>query len=274
MFRLIVILTLFSAVCVYANPAVLKPGATGDEAPSPEQVVEGVGTVAYATVPIYTEAAKTSKLMRYAIPGEKVTITGYNEAWFSVRLYNGRTGFIERRHLKTVKVFYDESITTNYMDKRLNVELKELSERFNGTIRQSIYLGKYQIAPRLVMIDSAKRNNIITITMEYSAINNAGAIIPSRQSNDLQLQLQDFVELVFKKMLPSMADSYVIIVRKPVFSIRGQVLNTQGIYAQLTLSAKDIDPGQVKSRAEQDKRLLTAVESTVDLEDLFKEFPH
>ncbi len=253
------------------QPVILPKGEMFEEGPAIADVIEGVGTIVYATVPVYTTPDKKSKIMRYAIPGEKVTITANNEEWFCVRMYNGKEGFVEKRNVKTMKVFYDESVTSNYMDKRLNVELHDLIDKFNATLNDSVYVRKFQIIPRLAMVTSAKRNNIITVTLEYSAVDINGTVIPSMQTNALSAKMRDFIELFFMKMLPSKATEYQIIIRKPVFSSTGQVLNTQGEYADIKVVHNDVPVNELKR---QHGKVLGVAKCSMPMEQLFLKFPN
>ena len=252
----------------------LPTGATVDDTPAQDDVIEAVGTVNFSTVPIYTEADKKSKVLRYAIPGEKVTIVASNEQWFAVRLYNAKTGFIEQHNVKTVKVFYDERVGANHMNKRINVELREMVDRFNTTLQGSVYVRKYEIIPQLTLVSTAKKDSATIITMEYCAVDLTGSIVPSRQDNVLHEEVKSFIELIFMKLLPSMSDTYIILIRKPDFSPKGQVLNTKDTYVQLKLEHKDITPENVRDRKHPENRLLAVVESDISMDKLFKDFPN
>jgi hypothetical protein len=234
-------------------------------------VIEGVGTVAYSSAVIYASADKNSKVLRYAIPGEKVIITASNAQWYCVRMYNGREGFIERRNLKTVKVFYDESVSANYMDKRISIELRDLVAKFNKVLSDSIYADKFQIIPRLTIISSAKNQNKITLTLEYCAVDRYGSVIPSRQENILQKELQNFVELLFMKMLSANASEYSIILRKPVFNNKGDVQNIQGAYAEISLAHNRIDIEKIR---ENKATVLSIARSSIPKDKLFSDFPN
>ncbi|MDR2885055.1 MAG: SH3 domain-containing protein [Deferribacteraceae bacterium] len=247
----------------------LPVGAVLSDSPPLDHIIEGVGTVVYSTVPIHSAATKTSRIIRFAVPGEKMIVTANNEDWYSIRMYNGREGFIERRNLKTVKVFYDESVTTNYMNKRLNVELHEIVKRFNRLMNESIFLEKFQLIPRILISNSSTRRGTITITLEYSAVDSSGNIIPSRQANVLNNELQKLVELIFMKMLPTKVQNYVIIIKKPLFSDDGHVINVSGEYATLTLKAEDATIAKIK-----ESPLLTLTESTMPVDELFREYPY
>jgi uncharacterized protein YgiM (DUF1202 family) len=247
----------------------LPDGATLGDSPPLDHIIEGVGTVIYSTVPIHSAARKNSRVLRYAMPGEKMVVVANNNDWYGVRMYNGRDGFIERRNLKTVKVFYDESVTANHMDKRLSVELNELVKKFNTMLVDSVYMEKYQLIPRLTMVNSAMRRGTITITLEYSAVDVNGNIIPSRQPNALAGDLQQFIELIFMKMLPTKAQQYVIIIRRPLFSDEGHVINVNGEYATLSLQYDDATIDNIKTQP-----LLSLVENSMPTADLFKVYPY
>mgnify|MGYP003623246202 FL=1 len=162
------------------------------------------------------------------------------------------------------------------MDKRLNVELRELVDHFNETMQKSIYTAKYQVVPRLSLISAVKKGETITLTMEYCAVDSRGSIIPSRQDNMLQEELKCFVELLFMKMLPSLSESYAIVIRKPNFSGNGQVLNTRETYAELLLVHENVGLENIKNRKnpQSENRLLSLVESDIRMDRLFKEFPN
>ncbi|MDR2870917.1 MAG: SH3 domain-containing protein [Deferribacteraceae bacterium] len=277
LFLTILLLTSFSAFALESelNSVVLPDNATTANVPHPDNVVEAVGNVIYSAVPIYSAANKTSRVVRNAIPGEKVTIIASNDSWYAVRLYNGSVGFIEVRNIRTAKVFYDEQAGANSMSKLLNAELADTVNKFNNALRESVYTDKYQLAPRLSLVSAAKRGETITLIMEYSAVDSKGNIIPSRQDNILQEEMKGFVELLFMKLLPSMSESYVIAIRQPDFSSTGQVLATRKTYAELLLEHAAVgDNITIRRNPNSDERLLSLVVCDIDKSELFKEFPN
>ena len=242
-----------------------------DATPFVGDFIEGVARVAYATVPVHTYPNRTSQIVRLALPGEMVMITSNNGEWFGVRMFNGRLGFVERHRLRTVRIFFDESITTNHMNKRLNIELHDIIQRFNRVMSESIYLEKFHIVPRFTMSNSSMFGGTIAITLEYSAVDINGNIIPSRQVNDLRGELQNFIELIFMKMLTVRARSYVINIKQPQFSSNGRVLNMNGEYATLTLVYDDTITDRMRS---PNRNILGLVTSTMPINDLFRMYPH
>lgn len=249
---------------------IIPSGEIFMESPALSDVIEAVGSLIYSTT-VYTEPSKTSKSVRTAIAGEKIIVTATGDEWCSIRMYNGKTGYVDKRAVKTVKVFYDEIVTRNYMDKRINVELEDLIERFNRVLKFSYYAEKYKLIPQLTLISSSKQKNIITLTLEYSAIDEFGSTVPSRQDNTLQQQMIDFLEVLFLKMLPANADSYIINITKPTFSDSGQVLNTQGVYASIELPHENIDISGIKDKK---IKLISYARPSVELDELFKTFPN
>jgi hypothetical protein len=238
-----------------------------DDTPVTEEIVEGVGSIIYAAAPVRSSPNRTSNVVRFALPGEKMIITTDNGEWFGVRMYNGRQGFIERRYLRTVKVFYDESVTINHMNKRLSIELNRILKRFQNTMSESVYLEKYHIVPQLTLSHSSMASGVITITLEYSAVNTNGNIIPSRQVNELGNELQKFIELLFMKMLTVKAKSYVIIIKRPQFSSNGRVLDMNGEYAEY-------DDAIIDRIRSQNRNILGLVKSTIPVNDLFRTYPY
>jgi len=186
-------------------------------------------------------------------------------------MYNGKEGCLEKHNIKIVRVFHDESVTLNNMDKRLNVELHVLANKFNNTLRESVYAAKYQIIPRLTIVNSARRDNTILITMEYSAVDIKGTIVPSMQVNLLNAEMRYFVELLFMKMLTTNAAEYWILIRKPVFSPDGRVLNTQGEYAEIRVKHDDVPLSELKR---QKGKVLSAAKCSKPVEELFTDFPN
>jgi hypothetical protein len=248
----------------------VQSGESFIESPAIEDVIEAVGTIAYAVAPIYIEPDKKSQLIRYAPPSEKVIIIASNEEWYNIRLYNGRIGFVEKRFVSTSRIFYDESVTKNYMDKRINVEISDLAERFNKVLQDSVYAEKYQIVPHLAVLSSAKQQNIITINLEYSAIDRSGSVIPSYQENMLGGEMRRFLGVIFLKMLPAQADAYRIVILHPVFNKQGQVLNTQKVYAEVVLKHGDVDIAKVRKGID----IYSLADCTLENDKLFGEYPH
>ena len=253
------------------QPLVLPQGEMFKEGPSIKDVIEGVGTVISSITPVYVAPDKRSDIMRHAISGEKVTILSNDEEWFCVRMYNGRDGFVETRNIRTVKVFHDESLTASQMDKRLNVELHALIDKFNHTLKESVYARKFKIIPRLAIINSYKKNDVITVTLEYSAVDIGGKVVPSMQPNALSAEMRDFIEIFFMKMLPSRMTGYTIIIRKPTFSATGHTLNIQGDYAEITVTHDDVKVDKLKR---QRGRVLEVAKCSMPVEKLFTDFPN
>ncbi|MDR2400216.1 MAG: SH3 domain-containing protein [Deferribacteraceae bacterium] len=247
-------------------------GENFEEGPTIDDVIEGVGTITYSAVPVYEKPEKSGKPIRYAIPGEKVIIIANNSQWFNVRMYNGKNGFMERRYLKTAKLFYNESYTTFHMDKRVNVELQDMVKRFNDTLADSMYSRKFKVIPRINIVSSVKKKEEITLTIEYSAVDNFGMVVPSRQENTLKNEVRNFVELLFMRLLPTGAERYIIVVQKPIFSATGRVINTQGKYAEIALDYKDVDVSKLKGSSFG--TIYAMAKSDVAVEKLFEDFPH
>jgi hypothetical protein len=250
----------------------LPVGENFEEGPSIDDVIEGVGTVIYSAVPVYEKPEKTVKPLRYAVPTEKVIIIANNSQWYNIRMSNGKNGFVERRYIKTAKLFYNESYTTFHMDKRVGVELQDMVKRFNNTLSDSVYSSKFKVIPRVNIVTSEKKKEEITLTIEYCAVDNFGMVVPSRQDNALRNEVQNFVELLFMKLLPTGAEKYTIIVQKPVFSTTGRVINTQGKYAEIILKHADVDVEKLKTGTAG--VILAAAKSDVDADKLFADFPH
>ncbi|MDR2105106.1 MAG: SH3 domain-containing protein [Deferribacteraceae bacterium] len=247
-------------------------GESFEEGPSIDDVIEGVGTVLYSTVPVYEKPEKSGKPIRYAIPTEKVIIIANNSQWYNVRMLNGKNGFIEKRYLKTAKLFYNESYTTFHMDKRVSVELQDMVKRFNDMLADSLYSRKYKVIPRISIVSSVKKKEEITITLEYSAVDNFGMVVPSRQENTLKNEVRNFVELLLMRLLPTGAEKYVIIVQKPVFSATGRVVNIQGKYAEITLDHSDVDVSKLKN--DSFGYIFSVAKSDISADKLFEDFPH
>ncbi|MDR0454933.1 MAG: hypothetical protein LBH05_08995 [Deferribacteraceae bacterium] len=252
-------------------PLVLPKGETFEEGPTIENVIEGVGTVISSLSPVYFSQDKKDKVMRYAILGEKVTIIANNDEWFSVRMYNGKEGFMEKSSIRTAKVFTDETVTPNQINKRLNVELYTLIEKFNDTLRESVYARKFQIIPKLKILANAQKGKSITVTLEYSAVDINGTSIPSMQTNALGAEMRYFIEVFFIKMLTVGADEYRVLIRKPVFSQTGQALNTLGEYADITVKHGDVPLDEIKR---QRGKILKVAICSMPAEKLFTGFPY
>jgi hypothetical protein len=156
------------------------------------------------------------------------------------------------------------------MDKRISVEITELVQQFNNALRDSIYAEKYQIIPRLAIINSAKQQNIITITLEYSAIDRFGSIIPSRQENRLAPTMREFIGLLYLKMLPAEAEAYRFVITCPVFNDNGQVLNMQGKYAEVTLEHGNVDIERIIRGVD----IYTLTTDSLEDRELFQDFPN
>ena len=233
-------------------------------------IAEGSGTVIYSGVSVRAEPNTDSKVLRTASKSEKVLILSENGDWLKVRMGNGKEGYINKKYVRMGRVFRDESSTTNSMDKKASFEIQDILGRFNSILRNSSYAAKYQAVPMIELKDARKSKGVMTLTFVYSCINLEGQMIPSYKKNMLQSQMIGVLELIFAKLLLTDTDIFKIIINIPQFDDKGQVINIDKPYAEITVNNSDVELENIKNNV---SNIWSYAKINIGSDELFADFP-
>lgn len=294
-FILIIIFTLFVTILSYAQteaPNIIVPKthsfADNDEAENPDEagaampnvglseekviveVIEGVGHIPYSKIPFRNKPSLTGTILRNSAGAEKVILIGEVGEWYKVIMYNNREAYIQKKYVRTTKLFMDETISKNQMNKTLSFELDDLITKFDNTLKSSNYVKKNQIRPLFQLVEAKNERNIVTLTFYYACANSKGQPIPSYNNNDLYNYMQQFVDLILGRLILTSADQFRIIIKTPTYDNKGNVLNYNNEYAVIKLNPANVNMEEVRSN---NLSLLNLAESSIPVADLFKTYP-
>ena len=256
----------------------LSPDETG--APMPNigiseekhlvETVEGVGRIPYNRVAFREGPSLKSKIIRYSTGSEKVILIGEKDDWYKVIMYNNEEAYILKRFVRVKKIYRDESVTKNYMDKTVSIVLNDLLEKFDKTVEQSSYTKKNEIRPIFTLVDARSVKKHVTFTFNYSSAKIDGEPIPSYASNTLYKHMQTLVDLILGRAILSEDETYEIIIKIPTFDDTGKVLHYNKEYAKILLKKSNVTTELIRKN---NGHILDYVECTMNVRDLFKNFP-
>jgi len=236
-----------------------------------EDIIEGVGIVIISGVYFREEPNEKSKPLRQSTQNEKVIILGETDKWLRVRMFNNRDAYIFKKYIKTNRIHNEESRTVHFVNKKLFIEIDDLIDKFNSTLIQSDYAKKIYVIPYLKLLGARKVRDKLTITLLYAANNLNGKIVPSLKTNELQDQLQSFIELIFAKLMLTKVDILEFIIKVPEFTNSGIPYNNRTKkYATISLLINSIDLEEIKK---DNKKMWEHISTTVSKEDLFGLYP-
>ena len=127
------------AVNTNANAAANEQFAPNEEADNPDEagagmpnigiseekqiveVVEGVGHIPYNRVPFCAAPSLKSRILRYSSGAEKVILIGETDDWYRVIMYNNEEAYIQKKYVRTTKLFMDETVAKNQMNKTISI---------------------------------------------------------------------------------------------------------------------------------------------------------
>ena len=177
------------AVNTNANAAANEQFAPNEEADNPDEagagmpnigiseekqiveVVEGVGHIPYNRVPFCAAPSLKSRILRYSSGAEKVILIGETDDWYRVIMYNNEEAYIQKKYVRTTKLFMDETVAKNQMNKTISIELEDLLNKFDDTLENSSYAKKYQIRPIFELVDAKNiKNNVNCQQRQHHAI--------------------------------------------------------------------------------------------------------
>lgn len=234
------------------------------------EIVEGSGTIVYSGVSVRERPDTSSKILRTVSQSEKVLITGESGDWLKVKMYNNQEGWVNRRYVRTERIFRDESTTTNSMDKKTSFEIEDLIVRFNGILKKSPFAAKYQMIPMLRLADARKSGGVMTLTFIYSCVDLEGKMLPSYKKNQLRPQMKRLLELIFAKLILTDTEVFRIKINAPDFGPEGRVLDTAKPYAEIRINRADVAMEEIM---DDGGRIWMYAESSVPEDELFSAFP-
>lgn len=295
-----IILTLIITVCVssyifaqtavknHANPAGSEQFAPNEEADNPDEagaampnigiseekqiveVVEGVGHIPYNRMPFRAGPSLKSKVLRYSSGAEKVILIGETGDWYKVIMYNNDEAYIQKKYVRTTKLFMDETVSKNRMNKTVSIELEDLLQKFDKTLENSNYAKKYQVRPIFELIDARNVKNKVTLVFHYACADLQGKPIPSYNENDLYVYMQQLVDLILGRLVLTNAESFNIIIKVPTYDEIGKVVDFDKEYANIVLIHDKVDIEKIRK---ENISILSLAECNIPVKDLFKVFP-
>ena len=234
------------------------------------EVVEGVGHIPYNKTAFRDKPSLKGKVLRYSSGAEKVILIGETQDWYKVIMYNNQEAYIQKKYVRTTKLFMDETIARNQMNKTLSIELDDLLAKFEDTLSNSNYTKKNQIRPMFKLVDAKKIKNIVTLTFFYSCADTLGHPIPSYNDNDLSAYMQQLLELVLGRLILSPAEEFKIVIKVPTYDDKGNVVDYSKEYAVISLNPANVNMEEVRSK---NISILSLAQSTIPINDLFKTYP-
>lgn len=235
-----------------------------------EEVVEGTGYIPFTNIAFRTGPSPQSRVIRYSSEAEKIILIGETDEWYKVLMYNNQEAYILKKYVKTSKIFQDESGLPNSINKKISIEIHDLLDKFDKTVRESSYAKKYQMRPVLTLQDERKIKDTILLTLYYSCADINGSPIPSYKENDLYPYMQQLIELVLGRLILSKTENYELIIKTPSFDNSGKVENYNNIYSVITLALDKVDKENIRKNNASILKLAT---SGVPAAELFKNFP-
>lgn len=234
------------------------------------EVVEGVGHIPYNKTAFRDKPSLTGKVLRYSSGAEKVILIGETQDWYKVIMYNNQEAYIQKKYVRTTKLFMDETVARNQMNKTLSIELDDLLAKFEDTLSNSNYTKKNQIRPMFKLVDAKNTKNIVTLTFFYSCADTVGHPIPSYNNNDLSAYMQQLLELILGRLILSPAEEFKIVIKVPTYDDKGDVVDYSKEYAVISLNPANVNMEEVRSK---NISILSLAQSTIPINDLFKTYP-
>lgn len=234
------------------------------------EVVEGVGHIPYNRVPFFVAPSLKSRIIRYSSGAEKVLLVGETGEWYKVIMYNNGEAYIQKKYVRTAKFFMDETVANNRMNKTVSIELDDLLNKFNNSIKNSSYVKKNHIRPIFELIDSKNVKNNVTLVFHYACADLSGRPIPSYNDNHLYKYMQQLLDLILGRLVLTSADSFNIIITIPTYDEQGNVVNFEKEYANIMLMPDKVDIEKIRK---ENISILSLAESNIPVQDLFKVFP-
>lgn len=234
------------------------------------EVVEGVGHIPYNRMPFRAGPSLKSKVLRYSSGAEKVILIGEVDDWYKVIMYNNDEAYIQKKYVRTTKLFMDETVSKNHMNKTVSIELEDLLQKFDAALENSSYAKKHQVRPIFELIDARNVKNKVTLIFHYACADLQGKPIPSYNDNDLYTYMQQLVDLILGRLVLTSAESFNIIIKIPAYDESGNVIDFEKEYANILLMHDKVDIEKIRK---ENVSILSLAECNIPVKDLFKVFP-
>ena len=234
------------------------------------EVVEGVGHIPYNRMPFRAGPSLKSKVLRYSSGAEKVILIGEADDWYKVIMYNNEEAYIKKKYVRTTKLFMDETVAKNRMNKTVSIELEDLLAKFDATLENSSYAKKHQVRPIFELVDARNTKNNVTLVFHYACADLSGKPIPSYNENYLYAYMQQLVDLILGRLVLTNAESFNIIIKVPTFDDSGNVVDFEKDYANIVLMPDKVDIEKIRK---ENVSILSLAECNIAVKDLFKVFP-
>lgn len=234
------------------------------------EVVEGVGHIPYNRMPFRAGPSLKSKVLRYSSGAEKVILIGETDDWYKVIMYNNDEAYIQKKYVRTTKLFMDETVAKNHMNKTVSIELEDLLQKFDAVLENSSYAKKYQVRPIFKLIDARNIKNKVTLIFHYACADIQGKPIPSYNDNDLYIYMQQLVDLILGRLILTNAESFNIIIKVPTYDDTGNVVDFEKEYANILLTPDKVDIEKIRKESVS---ILSLAECNIPVKELFKIFP-
>lgn len=234
------------------------------------EVVEGVGHIPYNRMPFRAGPSLKSKVLRYSSGAEKVILIGETDDWYKVIMYNNDEAYIQKKYVRTTKLFMDETVAKNHMNKTVSIELEDLLQKFDAVLENSSYAKKYQVRPIFKLIDARNVKNKVTLIFHYACADIQGKPIPSYNDNDLYIYMQQLVDLILGRLILTNAESFNIIIKVPTYDDTGNVVDFEKEYANILLTPDKVDIEKIRKESVS---ILSLAECNIPVKELFKIFP-
>ena len=234
------------------------------------EVVEGAGNIPYNNIPFRAEPSLKSRVLRYSSGAEKVILIGEAGDWYKVIMYNNIEAYIQKIYVRTSKLFMDETVAKNNMNKTVSIELEDLLQKFDTTLENSSYAKKYQVRPIFELIDAKNVKNNVTLIFHYACADLQNKPIPSYNDNDLYTHMQQLVNLILGRLVLTNAESFNIIIKVPTYDESGNVVDFEKEYANILLMPDKVDIEKIRR---ENVSILSLAECNIPVKDLFKVFP-
>lgn len=234
------------------------------------EVVEGVGHIPYNRMPFRAGPSLKSKVLRYSSGAEKVILIGEVDDWYKVIMYNNDEAYIQKKYVRTTKLFMDETVSKNHMNKTVSIELEDLLQKFDAALENSSYAKKHQVRPIFELIDARNVKNKVTLIFHYACADLQGKPIPSYNDNDLYTYMQQLVDLILGRLVLTSAESFNIIIKIPAYDESGNVIDFEKEYANILLMHDKVNIEKIRK---ENVSILSLAECNIPVKDLFKVFP-
>lgn len=262
---------MFRAFCICALLLVFSGRAHAD-APfyigEHEGVLEALAYISREGVMAREDPDTASRSVMRLPKGSRVIVLSRSGDWYKVRLYNRSEAYVRTEFVEFRYELKDEHINENDIEKKFMVDVRNMTDLFNHTVKDSMFSRSQNVMPNLKVLDGRKNGGTAVVNMVYSAVDGTGKPVPSMRENPLNNTMIKFVEIVMMKMTLYDADLYKLVFRVPVF-VNGKVTDYKD-GAVYTIERTEIDLYDL--RGDSDK-IWEYINSNGSAADFFSHYP-